>query len=353
LLNTTIGGRFQLRRRLGDGAHARVYAAYDHVRHGEVALKLYNEHALDAISAEAATHFRVADCAAVLPLYDVLPDLAEAPATSMPIAAGTIGDFDDVFASQALDWTQRVLTALEFCHGRGVVHGDVKPRNVFLDEHQAVRLGDFGVADFMPDASRGHTLEYAAPELLAGEARNPSTDVWASAVLLYELLCAEMPFGTRGELADAEVAARITAGAHPDPLARRPYLPRRFRTLFRDSFVPNPAERPLRTAGGLKQALADIPVRCEWVRLAVQGHVETWEGHEVSAAGVRTGVVYVAWIERRPRLGVAEGKLTRQQGNRRAQALPGLGVFSGSEAQARQRIYTWMRNLTSGGDPRH
>lgn len=352
LHNAVIGGRFQLGRRLGTGAHARVYAAYDHVRHGEVALKLYNDHALDAITAEAASHFQVADCAAVLPLYDVLPDLAEAPATSMPVATGTIGDFDDVFASQAVDWAQRVLTALEFCHGRNVVHGDVKPKNVFLDEHQAVRLGDFGVADFMPDERRGHTLEYAAPELLAGNARSPMTDLWSAAVLLYELLCGAPPFGTRAELTDAEVAARITAAVYPDPLALRPYLPRRFRTFFRDAFVPDPTARLLGTAGGLKQALADIPVRCEWVQLAVEGRVESWEGHEVSAAGARTGVTYVAWVERRPRLGVAEARLTRQQPDRRAQALPGLGGYSGSDAQARQRIYTWMRNLTSGTDPR-
>jgi serine/threonine protein kinase len=350
-LNAIVGGRFEVQRLRGVGAHARVYEAYDHVRHGPVALKLYRESALDAITAEAATQFRVADCPAVLPLWDVLPDLVEAPATTMPIAVGTIGDFDDVLASQAADWTQSILSGLEFCHGRNVVHGDVKPSNAFLNEYGAVQLGDFGVADFMPNGRRGHTLEYAAPELVAGAARSPATDVWATGVLLYELLCKEMPFGTRDEMADEEVAARIAAGGFRDPLGRRPYLPRRFRAFFSGAFEPDPAQRAITTAEGMKGALADIPIRCEWVKL-VDPAIEVWEGLEVGPGGEQTGVVYRAWLERRPRLGVVEARLTRQNPGRRGQSLPGLAPFSGSEAQARQRLYTWMRNLTSGLDPR-
>jgi serine/threonine protein kinase len=351
-LNLVIGGRFQVETLRGVGAHARVYEAHDHVRHGPVALKLYRESALDAITAEAAAHFRVADCPAVLPLWDVLPDLVEAPATTMPITAGTIGDFDAVMASQAADWTQSILSALEFCHGRNVVHGDVKPSNAFLNEHGAVQLGDFGVADFMPHGRRGHTLEYAAPELLAGEARSPTSDVWAAAVLLYELLCNEMPFGSRDEMPEGEIAARIAAGAFPDPLIRRPYLPRRFRALFRGVLEPDPAERAIATAESMKRALADIPIRCEWVRFGDPPAIEVWEGLEVGPDGSQTGVVYRAWLERRPRLAVVEAKLTRANPGRRSQSLPGLKPFSGSEAQARQRLHTWMRNLTSGLDPR-
>lgn len=351
-LDYVVGGRFQVLRRIGTGIHARVYAAHDHVRHGEVALKLYREHALDAITAEAATHFRVVDCPAVMPLYDVLPDLVEAPATTMPIARGTIGDFDDVFASQAADWTQSVLSALEFCHGRDVVHGDVKPTNVFLDRHERVCLGDFGVADFMPEGRRGHTLEYAAPELVAGEARSAATDVWAAAVLLYELLCGEMPFGSRADMADDDVATRIAAGTYSDALQLRPYLPRRLRTFFRDAFATEPANRLLKRAGEMKRALAEIPIRCEWIRFADPAAIERWEGHEVGPDGQQTGVLYRAWLELRPRFGLVEAKLTRQVPGRRAHSFPGLGPFSGSEAQARQRMNTWMRNLTSGHDPR-
>lgn len=120
------------------------------------------------------------------------------------------------------------------------------------NEYGAVQLGDFGVADFMAHGRRGHTLEYAAPELLAGEARSPATDVWAAAVLLYELLCNEMPFGTRAEMAEEDVAERIGAGAFPDPLGRRPYLPRRFRAFFSGAFETDAAQRAVTTAEGMK-----------------------------------------------------------------------------------------------------
>ena len=64
----------------------------------------------------------------------------------MPVAAGTLAKDMPMFASHAVYATRRVLTALEFCHGRRVIHGDVKPSNVFRDRHGNLLLGDFGVA---------------------------------------------------------------------------------------------------------------------------------------------------------------------------------------------------------------
>ena len=64
-----------------------------------------------------------------------------------------------------------------------------------------VLLGDFGVA--------GNTVEYAAPELLAGTDKNELTDLWAAAATSYELLCGQAPFGRRPELDEAEIANNV------------------------------------------------------------------------------------------------------------------------------------------------
>ncbi len=179
-----IGGRYLLGDLLVEGAHGTVYKAWDHVRKGPVAVKVFREEALDVQTAEAARHFVVAEGNAILPLLEVHPEFAEGQVTVMPLMPGTPAEIRPVFASYAVHVTRRILTALEFCHGRGVVHGDVKPANVFCDEN-AVLLGDFGVA--------GVTLEYAAPELVSGYAKTTATDLWATAVTFYELLCGESP----------------------------------------------------------------------------------------------------------------------------------------------------------------
>ena len=160
--------------------------------------KLYTDE-LDVQTAEAARQFLVAEGSAILPLLEVHPDFIEAPTTVMPLAAGTFADAQSVFASKAVYVTRRVLTALEFCHGRDVVHGDIKPSNIFRDDRENVMLGDFGVA--------GYTTEYAAPQLIAGAEKTVATDLWAVAVSFYELLCGEPPYGQRPDLTDEELAA--------------------------------------------------------------------------------------------------------------------------------------------------
>ncbi len=236
-LNREIGHRYLPREFLGAGAHARVYRAWDAVRSAEVALKIYKEDSLDAQEAEAAANFEVWEGAAVLPLLEVHPEFLEGQTTVMPLAEGTLADHGVVFASQAIDWTRRVLTGLEFCHGRGVVHGDVKPRNVFRTRRRGVLLGDFGVRDFQEGGRRGHTLEYAAPELLRGQPRSSHTDTWSAGVMFYELLTGHLPFGSRAEDPEEVVAERtsgrpLRAAGPGQALSASAPVPRLLQRLF-------------------------------------------------------------------------------------------------------------------------
>ena len=264
------------------------------MRNGSVALKLYHDDALDVQTAEAAHQFQVADGSAILPLLEVHPEFIEAPATVMPLAAGTYADAP-VFASRAVYVTRRTLTALEFCHGRGVIHGDVKPSNVFRDDSDNVMLGDFGVA--------GYTAEYAAPELAAGGPKNVATDLWAVAVSFYELLCSELPFGQRPDVDDAELAERIGSCAYTHADDRLPFLPLRFRTFFRDAFISVPAQRAYTTAAEMRGALAELSVCVEWVKMRKHDCVVCFEGHAVARDGRRTGTTYEATIVERKRKG--------------------------------------------------
>ena len=89
MLNRTVGNRYILHAFLGEGAHGWVYRAWDSVRKGPVALKLYKPNAMDVHLAEAARNFEVAEGSAVLPLLEVHPEYLEGPATVMRLMRET------------------------------------------------------------------------------------------------------------------------------------------------------------------------------------------------------------------------------------------------------------------------
>jgi serine/threonine protein kinase len=349
-INREIGQRYLVRELLGEGAHARVYRATDGVRKADVALKIFHPNALDAQVAEAARQFEVWEGAAILPLLEVHPEYLEGEVTVMPLMPQTLADVDPIFASEALHYTRRILTGLEFCHGREVVHGDIKPTNVFVDDRGATFLGDFGVRDFLPGGLRGHTLEYASPELLEGRPRSAGSDVWATAVTLYQLLTGELPFGSRDTDDEDTVAGRITEAKYRHPDEFRPYLPLRVRNFFRACFNPDPACRPVCTADGMRRALPDLEIHAEWIQWKKTGYLSFWEGFEVGG-GRRTGVRYTASIRERPRLARWEAEAKRAQPGGDPRRWPGIGVYQGTRKEAVHRMVLWMRNITTNGRP--
>jgi len=342
--NQEIAQRYLYRGRLGDGAHGVVHRVYDSVREDEVALKLYHDDAFDVQTAEAARQFQVAEGHCILPLLEVHTAIAEGQATVMPVAAGTLAEDKPMFASAAAYATRRVLTALEFCHGRNVIHGDVKPSNVFRDKRGNLLLGDFGVA--------GMTPEYAAPELLETEEKTVATDLWSVAASFYELLCGEPPFGQRPDLDDYELAERVRACAYDHPDCQMPFLPLRFRSFFRGAFVAEPGGRAYTTAARMRNALSDLAVRVEWAPFRKHGCVVCFEGFELTDDGHRNGTTYEASIIERPRKGDYVPVVKRAPSGQVLRRLTGLPAFSGSKAQAGQQLSVWMRRLTDCGDYR-
>jgi len=102
---------------------------------------------------------------------------------------------------------QQLCAAVEYAHGEGVIHPDLKPANVMLDSKGRVKLADFGIAAVVSDSvsrvsarSRsGGTLAYMSPQQLAGREPTAADDLYALGATLYELLSGRPPF-YRGDL---------------------------------------------------------------------------------------------------------------------------------------------------------
>jgi predicted Ser/Thr protein kinase len=152
----------------------------------------------------------------------------------------------DVPAREAVRWISEIADAAAYFHALGVVHRDLKSSNVKIDSAGRVKILDFGIArqqagSRMTQAGAVVGTPYAlAPEQLLGRAITPAVDIWQLGVLLYELLCGELPFQAG---APEEMYARILQ-AEPTPLRRvRPGVPPELERIVARCLRKNRAER--------------------------------------------------------------------------------------------------------------
>ena len=196
-----LAERYLLQRRLGDGGHAEVWKARDERGGHDVALKFLRlcgegvDDALPVLRYEARMAQRLQHCG-VLRLYEPEQD-GTFVFLPMEFAAG-----GDASRLRGMPW-RRVLPVLlqtarmlEHAHARGVVHRDLKARNVLFDALGNVRVSDFGAAACTGSCaapSAGSPFS-ASPQQLRDEPASPADDVYGLGALAHELLARNPPF---------------------------------------------------------------------------------------------------------------------------------------------------------------
>ncbi len=264
-------GRYRPLRPLGSGGSGSVWLALDERNGLDVALKIIPREGKaaaraerEAIAARRLRHDRCVraydvghDASHVYIAYEYVPGRTFREA----LRAGSLSDSD------AVEVAAQVLDALAHAHRAGIVHRDVKPSNILLEDRDeiAVRLLDFGLAQFdgadtlTAVGDVPGTLAYIAPERLAGEEATPESDVWSVGVLLWEVLADRHPFWG---LPLQEVARAIQAGA-PSLAAERTKAPRRLVAAVDSALAANPEKRPRASAfaADLRSSLRSAPAR--------------------------------------------------------------------------------------------
>jgi serine/threonine protein kinase len=91
-------------------------------------------------------------------------------------------------------WSIEILKGLDYLHGKRLLHLDIKPANVFLDELDRVKVGDLAHFLWINVGAVGgrDSLFYASPEMIAGEVLNEKTDIWYESCLKHSLLPSEL-----------------------------------------------------------------------------------------------------------------------------------------------------------------
>lgn len=260
-------GKYEIRGRLGAGAMGTVLDALDPVIERRAALKIIPRPATDdAEGQEGLARFKREAQAAgrlnhpnIVAVYDYGEDAERAWIAMELVEGGTLKQILDRGERLPLAETLRVmgqmLAGLDYSHKRGVVHRDIKPANLMLTSDGQVKIADFGIARIENSSMTQvgtvmGTPSYMAPEQLRGETVDARADIWASGVLLYQLLTGEKPF----EGGYASVLHKALNLEPTPPSAISVTAPRGFDAVIAKAMAKRPEDR-FQSAGAFAAAI--------------------------------------------------------------------------------------------------
>ena len=265
-LEGTSVGDYTIGRLLGEGGMGKVYEA--RARDGSrVALKLVKADYARDETFRRRFH-REARIAQTVKHPNVVPVLATGESRGVPFMAQRFIDGISLEEKLELEGRLGVADAVRICEGvaaglealwaAGMVHRDVKPANILLDEHGESYITDFGLAKdtqasvlTLPGQALG-SMEYMAPEQIRGQSLSAAADIYSLGCVMHECICGRPPF--------AEARGMRILWAHlqeeaPDPRRLRADLPPQFAQALLLALEKDPGRRPA-SAGEYARMLA-------------------------------------------------------------------------------------------------
>jgi serine/threonine-protein kinase len=249
--------RYEIRRRLGEGAMSVVYEAADRELARPVALKVLKESlslnasARERLRLEAKTLARLSH-PNVVSVYDFAEASGQA-CVVMELMEGrslrTLLSDKSLSTRGLLELLEKVAGGVQHAHEHGIIHRDLKPENILVSTGGEPKVADFGLARLVEagasvsaSGTRKGTPLYMAPEQVEGRAHEitPRTDVYALGILLYEILAGRPPFA--GESL-AEVFSRILSEDPPPPRQFNDKIHSDLETIALKAMEKDPARR--------------------------------------------------------------------------------------------------------------
>jgi tetratricopeptide (TPR) repeat protein len=259
-------GRYRVKKFLGEGGKKKVYLVHDKVLDRDVAFALIKTERLDdvtraRVSREAQVMGRLGDHPNIMTIHDMGDEKGQ-PYIVLPLMpGGDVGSLIEkaperrLLIEQAVGIAKAVCRGLEYAHGKGVVHRDIKPGNVWLSSDGTPKVGDFGLAlavDLSRLTNEGMmvgTYYYMPPEQAMGGEITAKADLYSLGSMLYEMVTGRPPF--TGDDMVAIIGQHINMPP-VSPNWHRPDLPPALAALIMRLLEKDPQKRPASASEVLK-----------------------------------------------------------------------------------------------------
>ncbi|MGG0657888.1 Stk1 family PASTA domain-containing Ser/Thr kinase [Rummeliibacillus pycnus] len=255
LVGKRISGRYKILDVIGGGGMSNVYLAHDMILDRDVAIKILhynfsNEQEMhrrfqrEALSATSLTHPNIVS------IYDVGEDGDMHYLVMEYVKGQTLKQYIQNYAplapTKCVNIMKQLTSAIAHAHQNQIIHRDIKPQNILMDEDDNVKITDFGIAMALEDTSFTRTnsvlgtVHYLSPEQARGGSATKKSDIYSLGIVLYELLTGKLPFS--GESAVA-IALKHLQSETPSVRAIVPTIPQSLENVVLKATAKDPVHR--------------------------------------------------------------------------------------------------------------
>ncbi|MCQ6265745.1 Stk1 family PASTA domain-containing Ser/Thr kinase [Fictibacillus sp. WQ 8-8] len=255
MIGKRISGRYKLLEVIGDGGMAIVYRAKDLILDRDVAVKILRSEFSDdeefikrfRREAEAATSLAhphivsIFDVGEENNVYFIVMEYVKGKTLKQYIR-----DHGRLSVEESIQIIRQIASGMVAAHEHGIIHRDIKPHNILIDEHGLAKVTDFGIALAITSATITHTnsvlgsVHYFSPEQARGGVANAKSDIYSLGVVLFEMLTGRVPF--TGE-SPVSVALKHLQEEVPEPRKINPEIPQSVENIILKALTKNPVYR--------------------------------------------------------------------------------------------------------------
>jgi eukaryotic-like serine/threonine-protein kinase len=255
MIGTVLSGRYRLEAKLGSGGMSTVYLARDETLDRSVAVKVMHREMSEQPDQLERFHQEARSVAKlthpnVVSVIDAGEDgghpyivFEYVKGETLKQRIGRVGALD---TQEAIAYAIEVARGLTGAHARQMVHRDIKPQNILIDDEGRAKLTDFGISrqleqDGMTATGRVlGTTDYVSPEQAMGHPVDPRSDIYSLGVVLYEMLIGQVPFHADSQVG---VAMKHVNEELPDVQRRRPGVSAAVALVVERATAKDPNER--------------------------------------------------------------------------------------------------------------
>ncbi|XP_029904502.1 serine/threonine-protein kinase MARK1 isoform X2 [Myripristis murdjan] len=251
-------GNYRLLKTIGKGNFAKVKLARHTLTGREVAIKIIDKTQLNPTSLQKlfreVSVMKILNHPNIVKLFEVIETEKTLYLVMEYASGGEVFDYlvahGRMKEKEARAKFRQIVSAVEYCHQKRIVHRDLKAENLLLDADMNIKIADFGFSNEFTVGSKLDTFcgspPYAAPELFQGKKYDgPEVDVWSLGVILYTLVSGSLPFDGQNL---KELRERVLRGKYRIPF----YMSTDCENLLKKLLVLNPGKR-----GSLQQIMKD------------------------------------------------------------------------------------------------